>query len=77
MNSGWFETDGKTTREIPVGWQKEWTEENVYGWKWYGPPHSFWVDLVVLSYEPDAAERAKIEQRFADAVAPPHQATAD
>ncbi len=71
MNSGWFETDGKTTRPIPIGWRKEWTCENVYAWHWFGPPRSRWVDLCVLHYEPDAEQRAEIEKRFADAPEPP------
>ena len=71
MNSGWFETNGKTTRPIPVGWRKGWQFENVYGWKWYGPPHGLWVDLCVLPYEPSSEQRAEIERRFADAKEPP------
>jgi hypothetical protein len=71
MKSGWFETDGKTTREIPAGWRKEWTDENIYGWIWFGPPHSVWVNLCVLPYEPNAEQRAEIEHRFADAKEPP------
>lgn len=68
--SGWRETDGNTYRDIPIGWRKEWTCENQYGWVWYGPPYQFWRDLCVLSYEPGAAERKEIEERFKDAPIP-------
>lgn len=71
--SGWKESgpDGKV-RDIPTGWRKQWLYENVYGWRWFGPPVSLEVHLWVLRYEPEAQERAEIEARFKDAPEPAH-----
>lgn len=60
--------DGK---RVAPGWRKGWIYENVYGWQWFGPFRwDNYVDLLVLTYEPDEAERAAIVARFKDARPP-------
>jgi len=56
--------------ELDAGWYKAWQFENVYGWEYIGPDFIRFVDLVVLDHEPDEIERAEIEMRFVEAIAP-------
>lgn len=72
MKSGWKEVaPGGKSVDIPVGWRKEWSFENVYGWVWYGPPHSMHRDLIVTLGEQSLEQRRAIEARFANAEPPP------
>lgn len=67
--------EGRKPIELDTGWYKGWLVENVYGWHFLGPitkwpAYGPYVNLVVLHYEPNEQQRAEIEERFRDALAP-------
>lgn len=73
--SGTFYYGDNGSVELDTGWYKGWTCENVYGWEFHGrvdewPRGGKFVDMVVLHYEPNRAERLQIQERFKDAIAP-------